>query len=346
MPDRRKTAKHSRDPLPLGTVSIRKRRAGPNGRRTLKVPMIKVARNAQGFRWMAYARHWWEQNRGPVPDGMCVAHKDGNPLNTDPENFILCTPGDVVYLAHERDPEMSKRNFAKLKTATADCNRERGQVNRALNYLRTWWYPVDLRRGLVINEPARKRWMTIRNLGIAVPKGNDDAAIAAGLGWSGQTVSGACVLAALAEAAPLGLDNLTKAANRFRELIGRRKPLFQQSLYQFIKPLVTAGLVTTRRTRQGRLYELAESTKPRAERVAIVISVRGADLRKPQWEGLEKVEPEPRCRICGCTQYSACEHEELGACWWVPNQGNLCSHCAFLEGIQLPEFSEGATLAQ
>jgi hypothetical protein len=33
------------------------------------------------------------------------------------------------------------------------------------------------------------------------------------------------------------------------------------------------------------------------------------------------------CRVCGCTDYSACE----GGCWWVPDPevlGHLCSSCA------------------
>jgi hypothetical protein len=32
------------------------------------------------------------------------------------------------------------------------------------------------------------------------------------------------------------------------------------------------------------------------------------------------------CRICGCTELTACLHEEAGPCWWVEH--DLCSHCA------------------
>lgn len=37
------------------------------------------------------------------------------------------------------------------------------------------------------------------------------------------------------------------------------------------------------------------------------------------------------CRQCGCTEMMACEHTQLGSCWWTqeatPTQGPLCSHC-------------------
>jgi len=37
---------------------------------------------------------------------------------------------------------------------------------------------------------------------------------------------------------------------------------------------------------------------------------------------IERVENEPVCRVCGCTQYNACE----GGCYWV--EPDLCSKCA------------------
>ena len=31
------------------------------------------------------------------------------------------------------------------------------------------------------------------------------------------------------------------------------------------------------------------------------------------------------CRVCGCTDQSACFNEDMGFCWWVGPE--LCSHC-------------------
>lgn len=38
-------------------------------------------------------------------------------------------------------------------------------------------------------------------------------------------------------------------------------------------------------------------------------------------EPAEKVVVRRTCRVCGCTQYNACD----GGCWWV--QDDLCSEC-------------------
>ena len=38
-----------------------------------------------------YGKWWWEMNNGEIPDGMVVMHKDNNPLNISPSNFILGT---------------------------------------------------------------------------------------------------------------------------------------------------------------------------------------------------------------------------------------------------------------
>ena len=62
MADRRRKAKHSRDPLPIGAIRIRKRS------RQSSVRMIKVLHDGpRGFRWMNYARFLWEQHHGEVP---------------------------------------------------------------------------------------------------------------------------------------------------------------------------------------------------------------------------------------------------------------------------------------
>ena len=37
----------------------------------------------------SYARWWWLQNRGPIPPGWEVHHKDGDQSNDDPDNYVL-----------------------------------------------------------------------------------------------------------------------------------------------------------------------------------------------------------------------------------------------------------------
>ena len=109
--------------------------------------------------WKEYARWWWEQNRGPVPMGKRVCHADGNTMNDAPENLVLLTPGDVVFLAHDRDPAMSRLNFASMRKGAAESNRDRAAGRRMREWLPTCWYGVDVSRRLIVNAPVRKRWL-------------------------------------------------------------------------------------------------------------------------------------------------------------------------------------------
>jgi hypothetical protein len=44
------------------------------------------------------------------------------------------------------------------------------------------------------------------------------------------------------------------------------------------------------------------------------------------WPG--KAEAVRSCRVCGCTETTACVHETAGPCWWV--EQDLCSHCSIV----------------
>jgi hypothetical protein len=36
------------------------------------------------------------------------------------------------------------------------------------------------------------------------------------------------------------------------------------------------------------------------------------------------------CRVCGCSDFDACIHEEHGNCYWI--EKDLCSHCKLFPG--------------
>ena len=38
------------------------------------------------------------------------------------------------------------------------------------------------------------------------------------------------------------------------------------------------------------------------------------------------------CKICGCTDTRACVHPDFGACWWIDDTHELCSHC-----VEIPD---------
>jgi hypothetical protein len=59
-------------------------------------------------------------------------------------------------------------------------------------------------------------------------------------------------------------------------------------------------------------------------------------MKKPPRRMAKSFTSRRRCRVCGCSEYDACWHELLGACWWV--QPDLCSHCA--KGLRVQRDSE------
>ena len=64
--------------------------------------LVKVAEPNPytGFptRWKHKQVHIWEQDNGPVPDGMIVVFRDGDKRNIDPENLMLTSRAELLIL--------------------------------------------------------------------------------------------------------------------------------------------------------------------------------------------------------------------------------------------------------
>jgi len=43
------------------------------------------------------------------------------------------------------------------------------------------------------------------------------------------------------------------------------------------------------------------------------------------------------CKVCGCTDNSACFNPNHGPCWWVNGDHDLCSHCLVEKIVIDPE---------
>lgn len=203
----------SREELPVGTVRIRQHS------KRCSVRMIKIRSDGpKGRRWITLARHWWLANRGPIPPGMRVVHRDGDVLNDDPANYALVTGGEVAKLARQWDPTLAERNASAVRRAMQVHNAERSRVRRAAGYLPAAWYPVDFERGLVIDDPARSAVELYRRYvepGFLRPNGGGMAA--AWLGWPQCTSLGACLLAALIEKGSVTLLELAPRVEDLRK---------------------------------------------------------------------------------------------------------------------------------
>lgn len=140
---------------PVGTIVVRVEHVGD---RKLRVRYIKVRLDGPPqHRWMAYARWWWIQNKGPIPAGKMVLHLDGVTSNDAPENLVLGGHGDRVALWHLNNPEASTEQHRRAGAATGEHNRFAGKLHRLREVLPGWWYPVWDREGIVFNVPFRRR---------------------------------------------------------------------------------------------------------------------------------------------------------------------------------------------
>lgn len=78
---------------------------------------------------------------------------------------------------------------------------------------------------------------------------------------------------------------------------------------------------------QLRRYFWNEHEMSCTDRVFLIESMEGSPLL---YIMLSKNRPNPgTCAVCGCTEYNACNHPDIGPCWWIDKNRILCSHCAF-----------------
>lgn len=77
--------------LPVGSIIIR----------TIDGYKVKLVRVKGGFKKLAHINY--EKFYGPIPEGLLVTMKDGDPLNCEPENLLLRTREEQAERLHESD---------------------------------------------------------------------------------------------------------------------------------------------------------------------------------------------------------------------------------------------------
>lgn len=310
-PDRVKGRKGE---YPVGTVRIRHGEGSRGQQRCRYIKVSMVGRPQQ--RWIPYARFVWEATKGPIPRGKILLRLDGDMMNDDIANLALGTHGDVVGLAHLRDPKMSDKNYAKLRRATAKSNRERAVDRRAVEWLPASWYAVFPDVGQVWNEPRRKRTDVLRLCGIVEPW---RTARSAALGFAGVDLLGACILL-VGEAETF--EDLCGRVNEIREFAGWM-PATRGAIRGAVSRLRKAGLLERGR---GGYRSTGMEDVERARKTPVFV-IRGDRLRDdPQFQDLKKVwQVDGVCVRCGCHEHDACV-DERGPCWWAAP--GLCSACS------------------
>jgi len=278
--------------MPVGTVRIRARRQ--NGRKR-RIRYIKVrADGPPKSRWVSFAQWWWTQHRGPIPAGKVVAHIDGDTLNDAPKNLGLLTHGDVLFLCHRRDPELTARNRQACLAAAGRSNRERAELRRRFEILPSKWYAVDLAAKIIVNRPTRKRYECVGDR----PRLNGEGHEAAMYGWPDVGGLAAAILAALAELGrPARWTEIRDAVLTLRRRSGvsRTWPRDPQNFYVESLKLRRLGWVESARTEgpsSPKTYWITAAGLAARQEPWRYVAVRGRDLLGlPEFEGFRLVRP-------------------------------------------------------
>ena len=133
---------------PIGTIRIST--VGGHRQRVIKISH----HGSRWRRWQSFASHWWTINRGPIPDGYRVYHRNGDSLDDSPDNLVLARE-DRLKLVLSRRPA-NRRRLVRQKSAVAKSNRERARVYNS--FLRPLaWYVVLPASMAILWVPCRSR---------------------------------------------------------------------------------------------------------------------------------------------------------------------------------------------
>lgn len=112
--------------LPVGSISLR-RKDGKIDYKFIKVQM----EGGMWDRWKPLHRFVWEEHNGPVPEGMCVCFKDGDPLNCDISNLMLAKRQEIATMAKKdlwsEDPDLTETAIYLIRLQQAANARKRGK---------------------------------------------------------------------------------------------------------------------------------------------------------------------------------------------------------------------------
>ena len=127
-----KEGKSPPNELPLGTIVIQDK-TDSHRRNTYKLIKVNMEGD-QWTRWKLLHRYVWEQHNGPIPDGMVITFKDGDPMNCDIGNLMMVSKGEMIMMIRKgyisEDPELTETalNLVRLQQ-TAKSKEKHGKDN-------------------------------------------------------------------------------------------------------------------------------------------------------------------------------------------------------------------------
>lgn len=261
--------------------------------------VIKFREATGGRDWMAYARWWWLANRGPIPAGWIVLHKNGNSMDDRPENLTLGKPSDAAFLAEQNRPQAAKRWKAKMVAALTEANRYRGRVHRALGYNLRNWYAVNHTTKTIQNTPCHARHQVFATVGCPIqclPNGR--GAEAAALGWPKMEPAAAYVMTILAGVTEMDARELKARVAAMRRARGQKSADSRDALYRTVFPIRHLGFVSVRRRGgQPGLWSLTDAGRAARGPWTEVVPAKGSECIELERQGYRKHDAPESSRV-------------------------------------------------
>lgn len=274
--------------VPVGTVRIHNRSNRPPSR------MIKVRNDGPcRTRWMTWARWWWENNRGAIPPGRTIMHKNGDTLDDAPENLVLGATADRFYLWAARNPEESQKQHDRSRAGSARYNRERAQARRLLGQIQpSLWYLVDHDQRVITGPFGKAMANAMESAGVRSQHGRPHNArtwISPCLGWPSLSAMDAVVLAALDDGSERTITEIIAAGNAILEKLQYGRSMgCKESVYCSVVRLRRTGWVLTRRHPELGLcrgYRIAPDALQSRGAVRLLSSCKGKDVLSFRQQG-------------------------------------------------------------
>lgn len=131
---------------PIGTTSVW---VETRRKQKFQYRVIKVSHHGrQRQRWRPLARHWWESNISPIPEGYQILHRDGNSLNDDPSNLVL-TRSERFTLILAARPGSAERRRKRQAIGVVRSNQTRSHDGLSRTRPRMWYVVLPASRAIV-----------------------------------------------------------------------------------------------------------------------------------------------------------------------------------------------------
>lgn len=267
--------------LPVGSVRVH------DGVRRIKTKLD----GPKNSRWMTYARWLWIQRHGQIPLGKAIVHMDGNTLNDDPSNLALGDFGDALWLWEDRNPQLVMDLHRRNSLHLIDAVRTRWTAFRMRHVLRSFWYPVDMSRRVIVNRPRKRMLQVLRDCGISIANEASQRHVAVALGWPNLTNSQAAMLHVLSGGSAMRGPELRSRSAELLTRYGVAKSIrHRDPMYRAIETM-DPGFIVARRVGRRSVYAIGDCATAARGVVCPLIPIWGAELLSSEYSAFELEEP-------------------------------------------------------